>query len=232
MIEYLKQAYRKALSVDNETPRISAFVRRATAGVERPVVLDVGCGYGRTLRALNATGIEALGIDVNPEIVAHNVRDGLDSCTPEEFRARGMTADVIVMSHVVEHFEPRRLLGFMDDYLGYLRPGGHLVVVTPLASNRFFDDFDHVKPYQPLGIAMVYGVGDAQVQYRGKHRLELVDLFFRRSPFAVAFARGLYVRSWTSRWLQLANLAGALTFRASGGLIGRTTGWAGLYRKV
>ena len=232
MSDGLKELYRRAISVDNETPRLLAFVRRATDGVARPLVLDVGCGYGRTLRALKAAGIDALGIDVNAEIVASNLRAGFDACTPDEFRARGMTADVIVMSHVVEHFEPRRLLAFIDDYLVYLRPGGHLVLVTPLASNRFFDDFDHVKPYQPLGIAMVYGVGDAQVQYRGKYRLELVDLWFRRSPFGVAFARGLYVRCWTSPWLQLANLAGALAFRASGGLFGRTTGWAGLYRKV
>lgn len=232
MRDGLKELYRRAIAVDNETPRMLAFVRRATDGVARPLVLDVGCGYGRTLRALKSAGIDALGIDVNAEIVASNIRAGFDACLPEAFRARGLTADVIVMSHVVEHFEPSRLLAFMDDYLDYLRPGGHLVLATPLANERFFDDFDHVRPYQPLGFAMVYGSGDAQVQYRGKHRLVLVDLFFRRSPFAVAFARGLYVRSWTSRWLQLANLAGALTFRASGGLIGRTTGWAGLYRKV
>ena len=232
MLETVKAAYRDLLAIDNESPKLVSYVRRALEGNANGIVLDVGCGYGRNLRTLAAAGIAAHGIDINLEIVAHNRRAGLACDSPAEFAERKLLVDAIVMSHVMEHFAPRDLLEFIDQYLEYLRPGGCLVIATPLAGNRFFDDFDHVRPYQPLGFAMVYGVGDAQVQYRGKYRLELVDLWFRRSPFGVAFARGLYVRSWTSRWLQLANLAGALTFRASGGLIGRTTGWAGLYRKL
>lgn len=231
MQEVLKLAYRRLVGFDNETPRLLAFVRHACAGISRPVILDIGCGYGRTLRALRAVGLPALGIEVNPAIVAHNRGEGLECLLPDEFRNLGLAADVIVMSHVVEHFGPLQLLAFLDDYLSYLRPGGYLVIATPLASDRFFDDFDHVRPYQPLGFSMVYGAGDAQVQYLGKHRLELIDLWFRRSPFGVAFARGLYVRAWTSRWLQSANLAGVAAFRISAGLIGRTTGWVGMFCK-
>jgi SAM-dependent methyltransferase len=232
MIDVLKDWYRRILAVDNETPRVVAFVRRACAGLDSPVILDVGCGYGRTLRALRSEGLTTLGIEINPLIVEQNRLDGLDCVLPEQFRASGITADIILMSHVVEHFEPRALLTFMDDYLGYLRPGGFLVVATPLASDRFFDDFDHVRPYQPLGFLMVYGAGDAQVQYRGKHRLELVDLWFRRSPYSIAFGRGHYVRAWTSPFLKLINLCGALSFRGSGGLLGVTTGWLGLFKKI
>lgn len=231
LIEGFKRAYRQALAVDNETPRVVDFVRRAISGIDRPLILDVGCGYGRTLRALRAAGLGATGVDVNPTIVQHNRLDGLDCVLPDEFMQRGSMADVIVMSHVVEHFAPHALLTFIDDYLAHLKPGGFLVLATPLASDRFFDDFDHVRPYQPLGFLMVYGAGEAQVQYRGKHQLELVDLWFRRSPFGAAFARGLYIRSWTSRWLQLANLAGVAAYWGSGGLIGRTTGWVGMFCK-
>ena len=231
MKESLKQVYRRLVGVDNETPRMLDLVRRACAGISKPVILDVGCGYGRTLRALRAAGLSAVGIEINLDIVERNRDEGLECLLPDEFRDRGLVADVIVMSHVVEHFGPLQLLDFLNDYLSYLRPGGYLVIATPLASDRFFDDFDHVRPYQPLGFTMVYGAGSAQVQYRGKHRLELVDLWFRRSPLSVAFARGLYIRSWTSRWLQLANLAGVAAFRASAGLIGRTTGWVGMFCK-
>ncbi len=231
MIENLKRAYRRALSFDNETSHVLKFVRRASAGAARPVIVDVGCGYGRTLKALKAAGLSAIGVDVNPDIVARNVAQGLECYLPADFRARAMSADVLLMSHIVEHFSPDRLLAFIDEYLVYLRPGGYLVIATPLAGDRFFDDFDHVRPYQPLGFTMVYGAGDAQVQYRGKHHLELIDLWFRRSPFGVAFARGIYIHSWTSRWLQLANLAGVAAFRVSAGLIGRTTGWVGMFCK-
>lgn len=232
MIEQLKIAYRRALSIDQETPRVLEFVRRSVVGVAQPVILDVGCGYGRTLRALQEAGLPAIGIDVNPDIVRRNVQDGLQCCLPEDFRLRKLTADVVVMSHVVEHFAPRELLAFMDEYLGYLRPEGFLVIATPLLSDRFFDDFDHIRPYQPLGFSMVFGPRGAQVQYRGKHQIELIDIWFRRSPLGVVFARGLYFRTWSSRWLQLINLTGALLFRLALGRIGRTTGWAGVFRKI
>lgn len=228
----IRAAYRDILAVDNETPRVLDFVRRASVEISRPVVIDVGCGYGRTLRSLNAAGIDAVGIDVNAEIVARNRNAGLVCYLPDEFRSLNLRADVLVMSHVVEHFTPRELLDFMNEYLDCLRPDGFLVIATPLMGNRFFDDFDHVRPYQPQGFGMVFGSGGAQVQYQGRHRLELVDLWFRRSPFTSIFARGLYVRSWSSPWVQFQNLMGALLFRLSCGLLGRLTGWVGLFRKA
>ena len=231
MLESLKSAYRVILAVDDETPRVTKFVRNAIFNCEHPVVLDIGCGYGRTLRRLKSEGIDAIGIDVNPEIVAHNNKAGFKCYLPKDFVDQKLMVDVVVMSHVVEHFAPRDLLEFMNTYLELLRPGGFLVIATPLMSDHFFDDFDHVRPYQPLGISMVFGSENAQVQYRGRCRLSLVDLWFRRSPLATAHSRGRYLRGPRSRFFQAANLVGAVAFRLTSGLIGRTTGWVGLYRK-
>ena len=232
MIDNLKEAYRAILAVDNESTRILEFVSRAINDRHSPMVVDVGCGYGRTLRVLQKSAIPAIGIDVNPEIVARNNQDGLRCFTPAEFAAQTMQADVLIMSHLIEHFAPRDLLAFLDGYLDHLRPGGYLLVATPLLSSRFFDDFDHIKPYQPLGLSMVFGGKGAQVQYYGRHCLRLTDLWIRRSPYAVAYARGLYVKSWTTPFLQLINLTCALVFRASAGIIGQASGWAGLFEKV
>lgn len=231
MIDSFKVAYRAVLGIDNETPRVLAFVSRVTRGLDAPLVIDIGCGYGRTLRALQEAGVDAIGIDVNPEIVASNRQNGLQCLTPAEFAAQPAQADVLIMSHVIEHFAPIDLLTFLDGYLDHLRPGGYLLVATPLLGARFFDDFDHVKPYQPQGISMVFGGNGAQVQYHGRHRLKMVDLWFRRSPYMVAYARGLYVKSWTTPFLRLINLAGALAFRATVGAIGQASGWVGLFEK-
>lgn len=232
MIEHLKSAYRSVLSFDSETPKIVSFATRVLHGYSGLAVADVGCGYGRTLRALKARGIEAIGVEVNSEIVKRNRDDGLRCVTPAEFFGEDRQIDIMIMSHVIEHFSPEKLLDFVDRYLDRLRPGGHLIVATPLLHPRFFDDFDHVKPYHPTGMTMVFGPGAAQVQYSSRNRLELVDVWFRRSPFAVNFARGLYIKSWTTRLWQIFNLAGAMLFRASGGIVGRPTGWVGLFRKV
>lgn len=232
MIEGAKAAYRAILAIDDETPRLIRFVHRVVGGRKNFQIVDVGCGYGRTLRALRMAGIDAIGIDVNPHIVASNNKEGLKCFTPTEFAAQPVQADVLIMSHVIEHFSPRDLLAFLDGYLENLRPGGHLLVATPLLGARFFDDFDHIKPYQPVGLGMVFGASGAQVQYYGRHRLKLADVWFRRSPYAVAYARGLYVKSWTTPFLQLINLSCALVFRASAGLIGQASGWVGLFEKV
>ena len=55
------------------------------------------------------------------------------------------------MSHVIEHFAPSDLLVFMDGYIDLLRPGGHLIIATPLMSPYFYDDFDHIKPLSTSG---------------------------------------------------------------------------------
>lgn len=101
MIDSLKTAYRALLAVDNETPRVTKFVLKVTSGQVSPLVVDIGCGYGRTLRALQKAGIHAIGIDVNPVVVASNNQEGLRCFTPDEFTARTLLADVqIGRAHV------------------------------------------------------------------------------------------------------------------------------------
>lgn len=232
MLENLKAAYRSILSVDDETARVVAFAKFAIGSRANPCVVDVGCGYGRTLRALRHAGLDAVGVDVNPEIVASNKRDGLKCFTPDELELQGLKADVLIMSHVIEHFAPPDLLKFLNDYLELLVPGGYLLIATPLLNPRFYDDFDHIKPYQPLGLSMVFGGAAAQVQYYGRHQLRLKNIWFRRNPHFVAHARGLYIKSWATPFLRLANLFSALAYRASSGIFGQVSGWVGLFEKI
>jgi SAM-dependent methyltransferase len=227
----LTSAYLVLSTVDTEAPRVLAMVRDALRGQPGPVV-DVGCGYGRYLRLLAARGIDALGVEVNPAIVDKNNAAGLRCVTPERFEASGTRARVLLMAHVIEHFAPRDLLAFLDRWLERLEPGGELVIATPLESPHFYDDFDHVKPYHPEGLQMVFSGGSAQVQYWSKHRLELVDIVFRRSPWRATLARPLY-KGGPGAWPHYAaNALAALAFRLSGGILGRKTGWIGRFRKL
>jgi SAM-dependent methyltransferase len=228
----LRSAYRTTVTFDGEARKMMQFAAAACPGTGGRRVLDVGCGFGRNLRLLKANGFEALGVDVNPKIVQDNVAAGLPSVTPEEFAQQQGVFDLVLMSHIVEHFTPSELVAFMDVYLDRLRPGGHLLIATPLASSNFYDDFDHVRPYQPIGLLMVFGGDEAQVQYYARNRIELRDIWFRRSPWRGSFLRARYINSAATRVLQTAELAAAVLFRASFGLIGRTDGWVGLFRKV
>lgn len=230
----LGEAFNRVMSFDNETPRVLAFLSRIVPAPETSphLIVDLGCGHGRILRELAPRHYNAVGVEINPGLVAENRAAGLKCLTPEEWDGEAGQCDVMIMAHIIEHFAPADLLAFMEKYLTRLKPGGHLLIATPLMSNYFYDDFDHIKPYQPAGFMMVFGGSGAQVQYYARNRLDLVDLWFRRGPLRPAFHRGMYLRTPSRYFWWLLAALGVLAFRLSGGLIGRKDGWIGMFRKA
>lgn len=193
-------------------------------------ILDVGCGYGRNIKLLNSLGHDVLGVEANHTIVDLNNDSGLVCMTVEDFKKTDRMFDVVLMSHVIEHFRPDDLLPFMDHYLDRIKPEGFLIIMTPLGSPYFYDDFDHVKPYSPIGISMVFGGKQQQVQYFAKNKIELLDIWFRRAPFRIVHFRGRFFKG--NYLIQLYNLLSAVLFRITFHRFGRCDGWMGLYKKV
>jgi SAM-dependent methyltransferase len=226
----MRSLYLRSLNLDGETAHILSLLASLQMESGRRV-LDVGCGYGRLLKMILASGLEATGVDVNPEIVAVNRKNGLRCLTAEEFRNSPDQYDIVVMAHVIEHFPPAELLEFMDGYLDHLKPGGQLIIATPLLSEYFYDDFDHVRPYQPDGILMVFGQRAAQVQYYARNSLALRDIWFRRSPLRISHSRWRYVRSPMRFLLIASDFMAAFLFLISGRLVGKTNGWVGVFEK-
>lgn len=233
MVGLLKQIYRSTVGINYEVETIGKFLKCISAIQERPCkALEVGCGYGRHLRLLTELGFDATGVDTNYELVRANQEAGLRCLLVEEFRLTDDTYDVVLMSHVIEHFLPKDLLSFLDSYLDRLKVGGKLIIATPLLTPYFYDDFDHVKPYHPMGILMVFGADLAQVQYYSRNKLTLEDVWIRRSPLRLPHTIGRYKTSYEARPRQMLEFFSAVLFRISGGLIGESDGWVGLFRKV
>lgn len=196
------------------------------------LIIDVGCGKGRNLEALRRLGFSnVIGVDVNPELVQIVKQKGYSGLTAQEFDARfkGTYADVILLSHIVEHFEYRPLLDFLGTYLDRLKVGGSMVVVTPLMSDMFYNDFDHVKPYLPLGFSMVFARETEQIQGQSDHVLSLQDIRFYRAPFRLQWYRVFYVPG-ASTWPLWINRVLRLLFLLSKGGVGRRSGWIGKFR--
>ena len=101
-----KQAYLAVIAAGWEQNQVIAFAKRAV-GSNGGKLLDIGCGYGRNLKGLREHGIDAVGIDVNPEIVRIAVASGLPCKTVEDFERETTTFDALLMSHIIEHFVPR-----------------------------------------------------------------------------------------------------------------------------
>jgi SAM-dependent methyltransferase len=193
-------------------------------------VLDVGCGYGKTLNLLRTNGLKGVGVDVNQSMVKTNLSNGLNCLTLEQFDDTSDSYDLIMMLHVIEHFSPPDLLHFIDHYLGRLKLGGRLILATPLMWPGFFDDFDHVKTYQPNAIWLMFAQDSPQTQYCSEYLLEPIEIRIRRRPVLLSRGQGLYLQQ---NWPKLEKFLGTFfsgLFGLSGGLVGMTTGWIGLYR--
>lgn len=57
--------------------------------------------------------------------------------------------DVIHCSHVIEHLTHDIVFETLKEMDRCLKPGGYLVVSTPLMWSNFYNDLSHVKPYNP-----------------------------------------------------------------------------------
>ena len=233
MLSVLKRAYRATIDLESELLKVAEFVRHECCEPKKECrILDVGCGNGRYLRKLDELGFDVTGVETNPELVQTNRKVGLHCLTTDEFSQTNDTFDIILMSHVIEHFTPQELLPFLDGYLDRLKVGGSLIIATPLLTRYFYDDFDHVKPYHPRGIMMVFGTENAQVQYYSRNKLTLEDVWIRRSPLDLPHTSGRYQTSLRARPRQAAMFLSAIMFRLSGGFIGEASGWVGRFKKV
>ncbi len=227
----LDSLHDKIQNLDGETQQVMRLVSAACAA-SGGRVLDVGCGHGRMLALLHAAGFEATGVEINPKIVASVRKAGLRCLSLDELNRSDDQYDVLLMAHIIEHFSPDDLLRFMDAYLDRLKPGGRLVIATPLMTEYFYDDFDHIRPYQPSGIQMVFGEGTPQVQYSSRNKLTLQELWFRRSPKRISYARARYLPTRGSWALLALDFLASAAFLLSARLFGTVNGWVGVFEKT
>jgi SAM-dependent methyltransferase len=195
-------------------------------------ILEVGCGYGVNLRALKKAGfVDLLGVDINRHIVA-SVRSSGFNCVHANDFDKAKQYDLILMSHIIEHFMPDGLLPFVDCYLDALKPGGHLVIVTPLMWHGFYYDFDHVKAYSPRGLLYVFGVNNEQVQYYSRNKLIMEGLpYIGKTPYQIAWYKSFLLRpkNFFERAVQFVL---NVLFFVSKGYIGQANWWMGVFRKT
>ena len=192
-------------------------------------ILDVGCGQGRYAIPLAQKGYKVTGVDKNCAQAEHLSQYGVPVLSEEEFVNDSESYDLVIMSHIIEHVASSEIIEFMDCYLKVLKPNGHLIIATPLLHSEFYDDYDHVHPYNPLAISTLYS-DYAQLQAKPQYRLEFRQLWIRQWPYVLpSNTEGNSLRSIIKRNI---NRMLNLLFIFSGRLIGRRTGWVGLFRRV
>jgi SAM-dependent methyltransferase len=218
----------------SEVDQVLDFARgySGASGSNVPKILDVGSGKGRYLRLFRELGWSVTGVEANERMVGHAVDQGFEVFSPVSQELAGREFDIILMSHVIEHFSPNELVGILRRYLLLLKPGGAIIISTPLLTSYFFDDFDHVKPYQPLGLSMLLCDSESQLQFQWPGKFDLVNLWYRKSPFRMIHFRSRHLNPPGSLGVRLANKTLSIIFYLSLGLVGQKSGWVGVFKKI
>jgi len=107
--------------------------------------LDVGCGLGRNLAALDPGSI---GVDHNPASVAVACSRGLRAITPDDPEAPAAlqpgSFDSLLFAHVIEHMGEEAGRRLIETYLPCVRPGGSVVLICP-QERGYATDATHVR---------------------------------------------------------------------------------------
>lgn len=105
--------------------RIADLVQRHAPGALR--VVDVGCGTGRTVRAVAPGPAHTVGVDLHEPEPHDSVGDRVVGST-EALPLRAASADLVLALDVVEHVDDDAALA---EVRALLRPGGRLIMTVP-----------------------------------------------------------------------------------------------------
>jgi len=128
-------------------------------------VLDIGCGHGEFLQLLQEEGHEAVGIDIDPAMVATCRAQGLTAYEGDVIawlNTQTETFDAIFSSNVIEHMDAPMVQALIHGAHKALRPGGLLLIGTPnpesmiVQFHEFWRDPTHVRLYSRQLIEFFY----------------------------------------------------------------------------
>ena len=132
-------------------------------------VIDLGCGRGEFVAALDTAGIPARGVDLNPEMVEVARDRGLDVVAGDALTFLEAQPDEslggLMAAQVVEHLEPAYLMRLIDSAATKLRPGAPIVLETINAAcwlaffSSYIRDLTHVRPIHPETLQFLLRAG-------------------------------------------------------------------------
>ncbi|MFL6251005.1 MAG: class I SAM-dependent methyltransferase [Actinomycetes bacterium] len=145
--------------------------------VANPPVVDIGCGRAELVEMLARRGVEAIGVDTDPSMVAEARDRGLDVRQVDGnsfLRSREPgSLGAIIATHLVEHLEFADLVELLELAATRLRPGGVFIAETPnptslvVLGNSFILDPTHLRPLHPsLLTFLCEGAGFRDVRLR------------------------------------------------------------------
>ena len=115
-------------------------------------ILDIGCGHGAMLAGFRRAGYDnAQGVEIDKESVEFCRTHGLEVNSIDILSDDALNLgqfDLIIMSHVLEHFPKDRIINLLVQVRKLLKPGAVFYVGVPNAQSNTgaywaYEDFTH-----------------------------------------------------------------------------------------
>lgn len=195
-----------------------------------PTVLDFGCGKGKFLELFSSLGFAVTGTDISAAYIEEVSAKGYKALSLGVVFNDKAAYDFIFLSHIIEHIDPTNLVQLIPKLVALLAPGGRLILITPTDGQRFYHDFSHVRPYLPQSVRHAFGQTGAPISFGESKLVELQDIYFFKDPYRTRLWRSFYVgRGLKRKSTKLINDIFDLMWRVSGGRVGVTASWCGVY---
>lgn len=156
--------------------------------------LEVGCGIGRNLKALDK---QSVGIDHNKHSIEIAKKDGYIALTTENFRKskydKKGTYNSLLLAHVIEHMSEVNAKELLNEYKKYLVKNGRVVIICPQEAGYKSDqthktlfDFEKIENVlKDVGFEVVKKYSFPLPRFAGK--------FFKYNEFVVVSIKNLVV---------------------------------------
>jgi SAM-dependent methyltransferase len=128
--------------------RLALAILRSRRIMPPARVLDVGCGWGVNLLALESGGYTAIGLDSSRQILERidcPNRRLIEADLTRELPEQRVSADAMLVLDVIEHIDDDG--GFLRRIAQLLLPGGVAVVSVP-ARPDLFSEFDRIQGHR------------------------------------------------------------------------------------
>lgn len=193
-------------------------------------VLDYGFGTGRYLSLFASLGFSVAGVDINEQYIQRARAEGFEVHHESRLDDLEQKFDIIFLGHLIEHLSPNELIELLPRLVRKLAEGGRLIMISPVLGERFFHDFSHIRPYYPQSIRHAFGQSVSPLSYGPAELLRLVDIYFFKDPYRTRGWRSFYVPgSFLHRPTKLLNWLFDQAWWFSGGRVGATSSWLGVY---
>lgn len=159
-------------------------------------VLDVGCGLGAETEYLrDHFGRRIAAVEANGQALAVLKEKGIEACLTLDAMEKDF--DTVYASHVIEHISPGRVYEFVRKLVAHVRPGGTLVIISPVGK-WFWDTPDHYRMYDRpaiLALFRVHGLQEVFHTYTGSQNVACNVLRpVRRYLFSHEWSLALFYR--------------------------------------